>query len=75
LTPRATARYTGLPRCWISSLTGCLHARQPRYALLLDAGADPTIRDSKHDADAIGWAEFFRQTDSARLNSHREGVQ
>ena len=28
--------------------------------LLLDAGADPTIRDSKHDSDAIGWAEFFQ---------------
>jgi ankyrin repeat protein len=26
---------------------------------LIDAGADPTIRDSKHDSDAIGWAEFF----------------
>ena len=31
--------------------------------LLLDAGADPTIRDSKHDSDAIGWATFFRRTD------------
>ncbi len=27
--------------------------------LLLDAGADPTIPDSKHDSDAIGWAEFM----------------
>jgi len=27
--------------------------------LLLDAGADPTIRDTKHDSDARGWAEFF----------------
>ena len=27
--------------------------------LLLDAGADPTIRDSMHDSDALGWAEFF----------------
>lgn len=26
---------------------------------LLDAGADSWIRDSKHDADARGWAEFF----------------
>jgi hypothetical protein len=30
---------------------------------LLDAGADPRIRDSKHDSDAIGWAEFFRRMD------------
>ena len=28
---------------------------------LLRAGADPTIRDSKHDSDAIGWAEFFKR--------------
>ena len=27
--------------------------------LLLDAGADPNIRDSMHDSDALGWAEFF----------------
>ena len=25
---------------------------------LLAGGADPTIRDSKHDGDAIGWAEY-----------------
>jgi ankyrin repeat protein len=29
--------------------------------LLLAGGADPRIRDSKHDSDAIGWAEFFRR--------------
>jgi ankyrin repeat protein len=27
--------------------------------LLLAAGADPAIRDSKHDSSALGWAEFF----------------
>jgi len=27
--------------------------------LLLARGADSTIKDSKHDSDAIGWAEFF----------------
>ena len=26
--------------------------------LLLAAGADPSIRDSKHDGDAQGWAEY-----------------
>ena len=26
---------------------------------LLAGGADPTIRDSLHDSDALGWAEFF----------------
>ena len=33
------------------------HAAMVR--LLLDAGADKTIHDSKHDADALGWADFF----------------
>ena len=31
--------------------------------MLLSAGADPTIRDSQHDGDAIGWAEFFQRTE------------
>ena len=35
------------------------HAEMVR--LLLSAGADPTIRDSMHDGDAIGWAEHFQQ--------------
>ena len=29
--------------------------------VLLAAGADPRIRDSKHDSDAIGWAQFFQR--------------
>ena len=29
--------------------------------VLLDAGADPTIRDSMHDSDGLGWATFFRR--------------
>jgi ankyrin repeat protein len=35
--------------------------------LLLEAGADPRVHDSKHDADAIGWAEYFRQPDIVRI--------
>jgi ankyrin repeat protein len=39
---------------------------------LLSAGADLTIRDSKHDADAIGWAEFFGHPELTRLlEAHR----
>ena len=34
---------------------------------LIDAHADPTIRDSKHDSDAIGWAEFFGRRDLVDL--------
>jgi uncharacterized protein len=35
--------------------------------LLLDAGADPSIRDTEHNGDAIGWAEHFGQGEVARL--------
>jgi ankyrin repeat protein len=28
---------------------------------LVAAGADPTIRDSRHDGDAMGWAGFFKR--------------
>ena len=35
--------------------------------LLLAAGADTTIRDSKHDSDAVGWAEFFGRLEIVRI--------
>ena len=35
--------------------------------LLLAAGADPSKRDSKHDGDAIGWAEFFQQPEIVQI--------
>ena len=35
--------------------------------VLLDSGADPTIRDSMHDSDARGWASFFRRTEIVEL--------
>jgi len=28
---------------------------------LLDAGASPSVKDTKHDSDAVGWAEFFER--------------
>ncbi len=34
---------------------------------LLDAGGDPRIHDSKHDGDAMGWAEHFRQAEALAL--------
>jgi ankyrin repeat protein len=45
------------------------HARMVR--LLLDAGAEPGIRDSRHDADAAGWAKYFKQPDVVRLLEDR----
>ncbi len=35
--------------------------------VLLERGADPRIRDSKHDSDAIGWADHFRQPEIVRI--------
>jgi ankyrin repeat protein len=41
--------------------------------LLLAAGADRRIRDSKHDGDAMSWAEHFGRADIRRLlESHSE---
>jgi ankyrin repeat protein len=42
--------------------------------LLLDAGADPGIRDSKHAGDALDWAAFFHREDIVRLlKAHAAG--
>jgi ankyrin repeat protein len=35
--------------------------------VLVAAGADPNIRDSKHDSDAMGWAEFFRRCEIVEI--------
>ncbi len=35
--------------------------------MLLDAGANPRIRDTKHDADARGWAEFLARREILSL--------
>ena len=40
---------------------------------LLNAGANPGIKDSKHDSDAIGWAEFFGRGDLVTLLTAARG--
>jgi ankyrin repeat protein len=40
--------------------------------VLLAAGADPSIRDSKHKANAIEWAEFFGQKEIVRMLTAHE---
>jgi ankyrin repeat protein len=42
--------------------------------LLLDAGADPNIRDDKYEATALGWADFFGRADFAELIRQKGGV-
>lgn len=41
--------------------------------LLLAAGADPTIKDSKHHSDAVGWAEFFHRKEILDLLARKRG--
>jgi ankyrin repeat protein len=40
---------------------------------LLDAGADPTLRDALHGGPAVGWAEHWCQTAAAELLRERGG--
>jgi len=40
-----------------------MHGDRDLVRLLLARGADPRIRDSEHDGDAIDWARFFKHTD------------
>ena len=35
--------------------------------ILRDAGADPTIEDTKHHSGAIGWADFFGRGELVKL--------
>lgn len=35
--------------------------------LLLEAGADARIRDTAHDSDPLGWAEFFKKPDVVQI--------
>jgi ankyrin repeat protein len=39
--------------------------------MLLDAGADPSIRDDKYGGTALGWAEFCGQPAIAELLRQR----
>jgi ankyrin repeat protein len=41
--------------------------------LLLDAGADPNIRDDKYNATALGWAQYFGRENFAAMIRERGG--
>jgi len=60
---------------WDCSSTA-LHVAAEHGALelarvLLDAGADPSIRDDKYDATVLGWADYCRQPAIADLLRQR----
>jgi ankyrin repeat protein len=42
-------------------------------AALLDAGADPTLRDALYDGPAVGWAEHWGHTAAVELLQERSG--
>src|SRR5262249_46937456 len=42
--------------------------------LLLDASADPNIRDDKFNSTALGWAEYFGRADLAELLRQKGGA-
>lgn len=49
------------------------HGHADVVRLLLQAGTDPRIRDTKHDGDALDWARYFRQPDIVQLlETHAE---
>jgi ankyrin repeat protein len=51
-----------------------LHGHEDIVRALLASGADPGLRDSKHDGDAMGWAVHFGQHAIVRLfEAHAEG--
>ena len=62
--PRAGA--TGIPRS--RPCTWLFWEVIPRSRVfLLRGGADPRVRDSKHDSDAMGWAVFLQRQDIVQI--------
>jgi ankyrin repeat protein len=52
----------------VTALHLAVLANHPEVArVLLDGGADPSIKDSKHDSDARGWAEFFQRAEMMQI--------
>jgi ankyrin repeat protein len=48
-------------------LLAAAHGHDEVVRALMDAGADPRIRDSKHDGDPIDWAEHFERPAIVRI--------
>ena len=62
---------------WGANLTAlhlaAMNGHRAIVQMLLDAGADPTIRDAAHDGDPAGWAEHHGHTELAALLHARSG--
>jgi ankyrin repeat protein len=43
-------------------------------SVLLDAGADVSIKDSKHEGDAMAWAEFFKRAEIVEMLKSRSAI-
>jgi ankyrin repeat protein len=61
---------------WDSEVTplhlACLANHPNVVRALLESGADPSIKDTKHDSDALGWAEFFNRGEIIGLLKPRQ---
>ncbi|MEO8577865.1 MAG: ankyrin repeat domain-containing protein [Gemmatimonadales bacterium] len=43
------------------------HGHADAVRALLSLGADPTMRDTEHDSDPIGWAEYFEKPEIVEI--------
>ena len=51
-------------------------AGHPEVArVLLESGADTTIRDTQHHSDAMGWAQFFKRNEIVEMIDQFRGVE
>jgi ankyrin repeat protein len=66
-TPSASCGIATTPRCNVAAERGAVDLAR----LLLDAGADPGVRDDKYDATVLGWAEYCGQPAIAELLRER----
>ena len=57
----------GFPAAAYATSPDVLGGHAEIVRILRNAGADPTVQDSKHHSSAIGWAEFFGRAEIAEL--------
>ena len=55
-------------------MVAALHGHTAVVEALLSSGADPNVRDDRHHATALGWADFFGREEMAELIRGKGGV-